>query len=320
MKRHQLYQVLVSISAVAIIVTSCASPSALVPVIRPAEVNLRGINKIAVGEITGNGGQVIADLLTSRLFETNKFEVLERSQINRIMQEHALNISGTIDERTAAEVGKLIGAATIILGNVSTYKYELKTTYQDWEDREKKTHRTYTKTGTANVTATFRVIGLHTGKIVAAKTISKETVRKTWADDKTPEDPDRENAMNEAVSAIVGAFIKMIAPYTDYVRVVFAPTDKNIPELERGINFAKVGRWSDAIEEFKLAVQKNPTHDGAWYNLGLAYEYSYMFKEAEEAFNEANKIKSCEKCLYEINNVKRLAMERKKLEDQGYKE
>ncbi|MBI5748999.1 MAG: hypothetical protein HZA00_07720 [Nitrospinae bacterium] len=42
-----------------------------------------------------------------------------------------------------------------------------------------------------------------------------------------------------------------------------------------------------------------------------------MFKEAEDTFNEANKIKPCEKCLNEINNVKRLAAERKKLEEQG---
>lgn len=104
-----------------VLITGCASPSALVPVTRPAEVNLRGINRIVVGEITGNGGQVITDLLTSRLVNSGKFEVLERAQLDRIMREHALNLSGVIDERTAAEVGKLIGATTLISGNVSNY-------------------------------------------------------------------------------------------------------------------------------------------------------------------------------------------------------
>lgn len=303
---------------VVVLITGCPPPSALVPVTRPAEVNLRGINRIVVGEITGNGGQSIADLLTSKLFESGKFEVLERAQLDRIMREHALNLSGAIDERTAAEVGKLIGATTLISGNVSNYKYDLKTTYSDWKTLEGKQFRTWTKTGTAKVTVTFKVIGLHTGKILAAKTISREAVRTTSADDKLPPDPDRDEAINEAVNATVNTFVKMIAPYRDYVRIIFAPLDKNIPELEMGVNFAKVGRWSDAIEQFKIAIQKNPTHDGAWYNLGLAYEYSYMFKEAEDAFNEANKIKPCEKCLQEINNIRRLSSERKRLEEQGY--
>jgi tetratricopeptide (TPR) repeat protein len=298
-------------------ILGCAATSVFVPVTRPAEVNLRGINRIVVGEITGKGGQSIADLLTSRLFESGKFEVLERAQLDRIMREHALNLTGAVDERTAAEVGKLIGATTLISGNVSNYKYDLKTTYSDWKTLEGKQFRTWTKTGTARVAATFKVIGLHTGKILAAKTISREAVRTASADDKLPPDPDSDAAMNEAVGAVVGVFIKMIAPYRDYVKIVFAPTDKNLPELEQGINFAKLGRWGDAVEQFKLAIQKNPTHDGAWYNLGLAYEYSYMFREAEEAFIEANKIKPCEKCLQEINNVRRLAAERKRLEEQG---
>jgi tetratricopeptide (TPR) repeat protein len=123
--------------------------------------------------------------------------------------------------------------------------------------------------------------------IVAAKSISREAVRTISADDKLPPDPDSDDAMNEAVSDTVGAFTKMISPYRDYVKVVFAPLDKNLPELEMGVNFAKAGRWSDAIDQFKIAIQKNPTHDGAWYHLVLAYEYSYMFIEAEEAFNEA---------------------------------
>ncbi len=299
------------------LITGCPPPSVLVPVTRPAEINLRGINKIIVGDITGTGGQEIADLLTSELFKSGKFEVLERANLDKIMKEHSINLSGAVDEKTAAEMGKLIGASTLILGNVSQYKYDQKMTYSEWKDKEDKSHRTYTKTGTARVIATFRVVGLTTGKMLAVKTVEKEVTRQTRADDGEPEDPHKDEAMRTTVNETVAAFIKTIAPYTDYVNIVFAPLDKNLPELERGINFAKAGRWGDALKEFKTAAEKSPTHDGAWYNLGLAYEYSYMFKEAEDSFNEANKIKPCEKCLTEINNVRRLAVERKKLEEQG---
>ncbi len=309
---------LAGIAVLAVIITmmSCA-PKMTVPVTRPAEINLRGINRIAVGDITGEGGPVIADLLTSRLFESGKFELVDRNQLKKIMDEQKLSLSGAVDEKTAATLGQLIGAASLVYGNVSSNKYDLKTTYKDWKDREGRLHKTYYKTGTAKLSITLKVVGLTTGKIVAVKTISREAKEENNADDGLPEDPDEDAVRSAAVNAVIGDFMKMIAPYTEYVVVAFAPTDSKLPELETGVNLCKAGKWSDGVEQFKSATKKNPAHDGAWYNLGLAYQYSSMFKEAEDAFNEANKIKSSKKYLQAISNVKRMAAERKKLEEQG---
>ena len=62
--------------------SSCA-PSARIPVLKPAEINLRGIDKIVVGDINGNIGPSVADLLTSRLFESDKFTVVDRQNLDR---------------------------------------------------------------------------------------------------------------------------------------------------------------------------------------------------------------------------------------------
>ena len=285
---------------------------------RPAEINLRGINKIAIGEIRGDGGQTVSDLMTSKLFESGKFEVVDRANIDRIMREHSLNLSGSVDQKTAAQLGKLVGAAVLVFGNVSNYKYEVKKTVGDpWRDKEGRLHQTHYVKGTAKVTASLQVVGLTTGAILAAKTISKEMEEKNSADNGWPEAPDQDAIVGSAVNATVDAFIKMIAPYTEYVNVTFAKADSKLPELERGINFAKAGQWPDAVEQFKTATVKAPTHQGAYFNLGLAYEYTGQFDKAEEALKTANKIESCDKCIQEIGSVKRLAAERKKLEAQG---
>jgi len=309
--------IVVTIVAAISIIAGCA-PSMMVPVTRPAEINLRGINKIAIGEIRGNGGQVVSDLLTSKLFESGKFEVVDRANMDRIMREHSLNLSGTVDDKTAAQLGKLVGAAVLVFGNISTYKYDLTKTVGDpWQDKEGKRHQTHYVKGTAKVTASLQVVGLTTGAVLAAKTISKETEEKNSADNGWPEAPDQDAIVGAAVNATVDAFIKMIAPYTDYVKVTFAKADSKLPELERGINFAKAGQWPDAVEQFKAATAKDPTHQGAQFNLGLAYEYTGQFDKAEDTFKTANKIESCDKCIAEISNVKRLAADRKKLEAQG---
>lgn len=304
----------------ALTLAGCAT-TMTVPVQRPAEVNLRGINKIAIGEISGNGGQVIGDLLTSKLFESGKFEVLERAQIERIFAEQKINMSGAIDEQTAAKLGKMVGAATLVLGNVSMYKSEpIKLTYNDWRDKQGGYHKTYYKTATAKVNITLKVVGLETGKLLAVKTLTEQAESKTSANDAHPEDPDKDAVLNEAVNKTVSRFMKMIAPYTDYVSTTFCTPgtfSSAPPDLKQGEDFAKAGRWEDAIQQFKSVTQSRPTDKCAWYDLGIACMYANKFQEAEHAFNEANKIAPCPECLEQINNVKRRAAEMKKLEEQG---
>jgi len=65
-----------------------------------------------------------------------------------------------------------------------------------------------------------------------------------------------------------------------------------------------------------LAADKNPTNCKSWYNLGIAYEYNYMYDEAISALKQSNKLKPSSKCIKEITNVKKLRAEQKKLEMQ----
>jgi TolB-like protein len=52
------------------------------------------------------------------LIDTKKFRVVERSQINKALSEQRFQQSGVIDERSATEIGKLLGADLIIIGSV----------------------------------------------------------------------------------------------------------------------------------------------------------------------------------------------------------
>jgi len=299
---------------VAVVLLSCA-PSARIPVLKPAEINLRGIDKIAIGDVQGNIGSSVADLLTSRLFESDQFDVVDRSNLSRIMKEHELNMSGAVDTDTAVKIGRLVGASALIVGNANV-KYDLKRwKKKPWQDKEGKWHQSYNVKGTAKVNSTLKVIGLTTGKVLAVKSISKEAGDSDWKNNEWPQDPDRDAIISSAVNSMIDTFMKMIAPYTVYVNVKFEKS--KLPESEAGTNFAKQGQWEDALEQFKSAKDKNPTVPCAWYNLGLAYEYNFMFRKAIEAFKEANKIKPCAKYVTEINNVKRLQADRKKLEAQG---
>jgi|GEM_PF-6749154 len=207
---------------VAVVLLSCA-PSARIPVLKPAEINLRGIDKIAIGDVQGNIGSSVADLLTSRLFESDQFDVVDRSNLSRIMKEHELNMSGAVDTDTAVKIGRLVGASALIVGNANV-KYDLKRwKKKPWQDKEGKWHQSYNVKGTAKVNSTLKVIGLTTGKVLAVKSISKEAGDSDWKNNEWPQDPDRDAIISSAVNSMIDTFMKMIAPYNVYVNVKYRP-------------------------------------------------------------------------------------------------
>ena len=87
---------------------SCA-PSVRVPVTRPAEINLMGIKRVAIGQIDGNVGASLSDVLSQRLFESGRYEIMDRQNMNTLMKEHNLNMTGIIDDQTSVRLGNLSG-------------------------------------------------------------------------------------------------------------------------------------------------------------------------------------------------------------------
>ena len=90
-----------------------------IKVLRPAEVNMGGIRKVAVTDLQGPSGNTVAYKLTGALTENDYYTVVERGQLSRVIQEHQLDISGVVDPASAQELGKLLGVDGLIFGEVS---------------------------------------------------------------------------------------------------------------------------------------------------------------------------------------------------------
>lgn len=73
-----------------------------------------------------NLGKFIAEELTLRFFQNPKFNVIERQLIDKILAEQTLGISGTIDDESAARLGKVLGADAIISGTITDLGYNVK--------------------------------------------------------------------------------------------------------------------------------------------------------------------------------------------------
>jgi len=62
----------------------------------------------------------MSDMLTTSLVKTARFEIVERNKIDKVFKEQNFGLSGMVDENTAAEVGKLLGAEYVVFGSITS--------------------------------------------------------------------------------------------------------------------------------------------------------------------------------------------------------
>jgi curli biogenesis system outer membrane secretion channel CsgG len=67
------------------------------------------------------GGEAMADVFITELVKSGKFSVIEREQIDAIMREKGLTLSGDVSASTAMQIGKLLGVQYMLTGAVTEY-------------------------------------------------------------------------------------------------------------------------------------------------------------------------------------------------------
>ena len=75
-------------------------------------------NKTTYGQRLGTAS---ADILVTELGHTDRFILIERAKLDKIMAEQKLGLTGAVNPDTAAQRGKLLGAAAIVTGAVSEF-------------------------------------------------------------------------------------------------------------------------------------------------------------------------------------------------------
>ena len=73
----------------------------------------------ASNEKAQNLAESVTEKLVTQLVNLRRFRVIERSALDKIMEEQKLGMTGFVDDETAVKLGKLAGADIIILGRIN---------------------------------------------------------------------------------------------------------------------------------------------------------------------------------------------------------
>lgn len=66
-------------------------------------------------------GKGVADELVTALLATNRFRLIERAEIDRVLEEQNLGKGGVVDPQSAAKIGKILGAQYLVMGRITEF-------------------------------------------------------------------------------------------------------------------------------------------------------------------------------------------------------
>ena len=308
------------LSIVTIILLLCAGCATKVKItmLQPAPYHEASITKrIAVLPFTGPGGQDFASELEgvlANIYINDKqyFTLVDRTAIDKTMNELELSLSGAIDETTAARVGQMVGAEAIYTGNISlsectdSYYKEKRRSCTKREilhdkygnAREGKCIRWRNYTVTCNKrTATFKcspkLVDVATGRIRYSRNLSGNT----WAagcEDSNPI-PGKAELIEKAKDSAKKQFRLDVAPSPVTKSIELMSSNKGITskeakeKLKKGIAYAGKERMDAACELWEEARGLSPETPSILYNLGVCAESQGDFARALTFYQQADR-------------------------------
>ncbi len=96
----------------------CIIPFLFISVIAKGKITLAVID-FEAKNVARESSEAVSDLLRTELFNTGRFEVIERQQIKKIFQEQKLQMSGMTETDKAAEIGRLLNVEKIMIGTLT---------------------------------------------------------------------------------------------------------------------------------------------------------------------------------------------------------
>jgi len=290
-------------------------------VLKAGDKRLEGIKKIAIlnFESQGDKGSKLNDYMTSLLIQdkrgitamynglfsapkdgktyvkgvrTNIYQLVERSKLDKILQEQKLGASGVIDDSQAAEIGKILGLDAIIVGSVSfTHKDEDKKT--EIEDKNKKKSISISRTRTVTVEGRMKIISVTTAQILGTQN-STMSASDTKTDEKISGLSPVNELCDQALNRIAWNLVNYFAPSFNYATFEFKKIKAYKDKSSEAGDYIKQGEIDKAYKLYKAIYDADSYNPAAAYNVGLLNEAVGNYDKALECFSVAKELEASE--------------------------
>ena len=277
--------VLATLSLTSIFAVGCAG-SITVTRLAPAEVNLAGIKRVAITNIDGPDGETFSTLVSQRILDSKRYELVERAEMDKIAAEHRGALDAAFEQNQGVEIGRLLPAAALIAGKVNeskandnvTSRSDTCTRYDSGKLFRYPCTR-YTRLVKARFVTNVRVFDTNTSKVLVSRRLVAEHKKETTATDGDPATVDSDGMLDQCRNEVADQFLKMIAPHPVQEHVDLE-ADGALPELKQGNEYLKRGDPGTAVEFFARAVAKADANPSLKPDFKGRAHYSYGLGKA----------------------------------------
>lgn len=295
--------------AAAVFVQSCGTTTISAPVTKPADVDIAKYKTVCVGEFGVKliGGNVDEHFL-NYLKQVCKIDAIDRGQLDSLLKINGLQISDLARPEKSAIVKERLGEVAMISSQVLARSFELieRDRYFDW----------YNLGVGFVLKVNFKIADLTSGKFIFTQDFSTYTLMLELERRDQTADSIAEEGLGSACRNIFETFVKCLYPMNLNKDIKFL-TDSDLPTLEEGVALIEKGSWEEGINKFLASAEAAKGDEllaKAYYDLALAYQYTYTFEKAHEAFAKACSLSNDKMYADAASNCKKMEEERYKTE------
>jgi hypothetical protein len=310
MVKMSLYRTLskVNVSLLALFFLWGCGPSIKTNVLVPAKAHEAAmLRRMAVLPFHGPGGQTVASdveamLVGIRVDDKPYFSVIERRHVDKVIKEQKFQFSGFVDEKSAIDVAKLLGADGILFGEVSQESEDQRynesrekcVRYENKKCVQSDKYQVSCVKRSAYFSFSPKVINVASGQVVASEVLSA-TTEDSRCSDSSDTLQSKTALLAAAKTKAIEKLREILAPYyvTMEIKLITSDDTKMSPQagklVEEGVTWAKNGRMDRACEHWHQAQALHGTGYAIPYLLGVCSEVQGNLEGAEEYYRRADR-------------------------------
>lgn len=297
-----------ALSLMALVFTGCAH-TARIQCLQPADVDISDIRRVAVLDLSGDGGEVAASAVEERLWSSELYDLVEASDVWPVAQTAATSELSDADLERLLRSAEATAIDAVLTGSVLRYECHEQAAADAgagrwWKWRDDSGNATGVQLS-AEVEVEFRLIGVDGGETLVSRRCKRSV---TEAYPESPSATERDQLLEELTQSCVDEFLAVVTPHEVPVEMRLADCPWYQPGgrlVRKGIKLARQGRWDDAEELWLKAVERNPRSDAALFNLALAAAHRHDFDTAEDYAMQALRLRHTECYTLGLEEIRR---------------
>lgn len=265
---------------------------------RAPKVDVTNYKQIAIGDITGPSGTQteeslnLSDELSSKLFNSNAQEILDRNALEKILSSSSKFTLG--DEKTIAALRKKLNSAVLLTGRLQTKNISQEETSSKNIVVVNGCYYTYQWKASCEMTVQVKMVDISTGKMLFNGPVSKKSSFESKAGCEHTQKIESSYMAAETLKDVAAEITKLLVPYKEEVNIPFLTGTlfkKPFKKIDAVIMNFRAGNFEDGLKILKAYADDNSLKDKfkeqAYFNYALGLFCANQFEQAKAEIKKA---------------------------------